>query len=421
MTHLIRALRHRNFRLFFTGQTVSLAGTWMTQVATSWLVYRLTGSPFWLGVSGFLGQIPIFLFSAFAGVWVDRLDLRKVMIVTQILAMIQSLFLAFLTLTHRITLTELLILGFVQGMINVFDMPARQAFVVHMVEDKNDLSNAIALNSFTVNVARLVGPMLAGFLIAATNEGICFLIDGLSYIAVIISLLLMTVTIIRKPGPHPSILHQLKEGTRYAFGFPPIRNVLFLLALFSLMGMPHSLLMPIFASQIFHGNAHTLGILLAASGFGAMLGAGWLASRRSVVGLVSKTMVWSGLVFGISIVFFSLSRNWWLSLSLLAVSGMTLIMMVAAANTFLQTIVEDSKRGRLMSLYTLAFIGMVPFGSLLSGWMAKQIGAPHTLFIDGLCCIVAAFFFRKSIPSLRAHIRPIYIEKGILPPEIFPA
>jgi MFS family permease len=419
MNRLTRALRHRNFRLFFAGQTLSLVGTWMTQVATGWLVYRLSHSAFWLGVSGFSGQIPVFLFSAFAGVWVDRWNLRRVMIVTQVLAMIQSLILAYLTLTHRITLAELIGLGCVQGFVNVFDMPARQAFVVHMVEDKNDLGNAIAINSFMVNVARLLGPMLAGLLIAATNEGMCFLIDGLSYIAVVASLTLMTLTIARKPGPHPGVFHQLKEGARYALGFSPIRNVLLLLALFSLMGMPHSLLMPVFASEIFHGDAHTLGILLSASGLGAMVGAVFLASKKSVLGL-GKIMVITGSLFGVGIVFFSMSRIWWLSLTLLAITGLTLIMIIASANTFLQTIAEDAKRGRLMSLFTIAFIGMVPFGSLLSGWMAKRIGAPHTLFIDGLVCTAGAIVFGTRIPKMKKHVRPIYIEKGILSAEILP-
>lgn len=392
----------------------------MTQVATGWLVYRLSRSAFWLGVSGFSGQIPVFLFSAFAGVWVDRLNLRRVMIATQVLAMLQSLTLAFLTLTHRITLVQLIVLGFAQGLINVFDMPARQAFVVHMVSDKKDLGNAIALNSFMVNVARLVGPTLAGILIAATNEGMCFLVDGLSYVAVVASLVLMTLSLPRKTGPHPGVFHELKEGARYALGFPPIRYVLLLLAVFSLMGMPHALLMPVFASEIFHGDAHALGMLLGASGFGAILGAVFLASKKSVLGL-GRIMVTTGILFGAGIVLFSLSHIWWLSLCLLAVTGLSLIMLVASANTFLQTIAEDAKRGRLMSLFTIAFIGMAPFGSLLSGWMAKKIGAPHTLLIEGVCCIAGAIAFAKVIPAMRIHVRPIYLEKGILQAEIPPA
>jgi len=410
---IIRSLKHRNFRLFFGGQTISLIGTWMTQVTTSWLVYRLTHSAFLLGLVGFTGQIPVFLFSAFAGVWIDRLNLRRILMVTQVLAMVQSLTLAFLTLTNRITVVEIIALGFFQGLINVFDMPTRQAFVVQMVDNKQDLGNAIALNSFMVNVARLIGPMLAGIIIAKMGEGTCFLIDGLSYIPVILSLLLMILPLHRPLIPPPGIFHQLKEGARYAFGFLPIRNVLFLMALLSLTGMSLNVLMPIFAVQIFNGDSHILGFLLSASGIGALVGAIVLASKKTVLGL-TRIMVITGCLLGVGMILFSFSRNFWLSLFSLGITGLCLIMIIASINTFLQTIVEDNKRGRLMSLFTIAFIGMAPFGSLLAGGLAKYLGAPYTLLINGSCCILGTLIFSRSLPSLRRLVKPIYIEKGIL-------
>ena len=410
---IIRSLKYRNFRLFFGGQTISLIGTWMTQVTTSWLVYRLTHSAFLLGLVGFTGQIPVFLFSAFAGVWIDRLNLRRILMVTQVLAMVQSLTLAFLTLTNRITVVEIIALGFFQGLINVFDMPTRQAFVVQMVDNKQDLGNAIALNSFMVNVARLIGPMLAGIIIAKMGEGTCFLIDGLSYIPVILSLLLMILPLHRPLIPPPGIFHQLKEGARYAFGFLPIRNVLFLMALLSLTGMSLNVLMPIFAVQIFNGDSHILGFLLSASGIGALVGAIVLASKKTVLGL-TRIMVMTGCLLGVGMILFSFSRNFWLSLFSLGITGLCLIMIIASINTFLQTIVEDNKRGRLMSLFTIAFIGMAPFGSLLAGGLAKYLGAPYTLLINGSCCILGTLIFSRSLPSLRRLVKPIYIEKGIL-------
>lgn len=413
MKHFIRALKHRNFFLFFSGQSISLVGTWMTQVAMSWLVYRLTASAFLLGLVSFSSQIPVFLFSAFVGVWVDRWNIHRVLVVTQVLAMLQSLMLAFLTLSGKINLIEIIALGFFQGFINAFDMPARHAFVVHMVDDKKDLHNAIAINSLMVNVARLLGPMLAGFVIAAWNEGTCFLIDGVSYIAVIISLLGMRVKKISKMEVSSKILQQLKEGICYAWNFIPIRNILLLLVLFSLMAMPHTVLMPIFAGQIFKGNAHTLGLLLSASGTGAIVGAFLLASKKSVLGL-GKVIVITGNLFGVAIILFSFSRNWIFSLFLLALSGLSLIMIVTSSNTILQTVVEDDKRGRVMSLFILALIGMAPFGSLLSGTLAHYLGAPYTLAMDGIFCVIGTLLFARHLPHMRKLVRPIYVEKEIL-------
>ncbi len=304
-SHAWRALRHRNFRLFFGGQSISLIGTWMTRVATSWLVYRLTKSPLLLGTVGFAGQIPTFLLAPIAGVIVDRIDRRKVLVWTQALAMVQSLVLAWLTLSHRVTITQVLALSVMQGVINAFDMPGRQSFMVQMVEDRADLSNAIAINSSMVNAARLVGPSLAGMLIAVSNEGWCFLVDGISYIAVIISLLMMRVPRSQKERITASMLTQMKEGWTYVSGFMPIRSILLLFALLSLMGWPFLVLMPVFAAQVLHGGAHPLGFLMGAVGVGSLISALAMVLRRSVRGL-TKIIPIAALVFGVGLICFDL-------------------------------------------------------------------------------------------------------------------
>jgi MFS family permease len=408
-----RALRHRNFRLFFGGQSISLIGTWMTRLATSWLVYRLTGSAFLLGIVGFSGQIPTFLLAPFAGVWVDRLNRRNVLIVTQILAMVQSFALAALTLTKHITIHEIIWLSAFQGMINAFDMPGRQAFLVEMVEDKQDLGNAIALNSSMVNMARLVGPSLAGMVIAISGEGSCFLIDGISYLAVIASLFAMRL----KPATVKrvtSMLVQLREGWDYVAGFAPIRTILTLFAMVSLMGWPFTVLMPVFASTILKGGPHTLGFLMGAVGVGALVSALSLAIRKSVVGL-GRMIYISTAMFGVALIFFGMSRNFWLSLFCMLFCGFGMMQQMAASNTIIQTIVEEDKRGRVMSFYTVAFVGMAPFGSLLSGALAHAIGAPRTVMFSGACCIAGAVWFFSRLKSIRKLIRPIYVNLGILP------
>jgi MFS family permease len=407
-------MRHRNFRLYYGGQTISLIGTWMTRLATSWLVYRLTGSALLLGVVGFAGQIPTFLLAPFAGVWIDRLNRRQVLLITQVLAMIQSLALAVLTLSKHITVQEIILLGAFQGAINAFDMPGRQAFLVQMV-DKADLGNAIALNSSMVNMARLVGPSLAGAVIAISGEGYCFLIDGISYIAVIASLLAMrleTKTIERSAR---SVLAQLKEGWTYVSGFAPIRTILLLFAIVSLMGWPFTVLMPIFAAKVLKGGPHTLGFLMAAMGVGALVSAVSLAVRRTVLGL-GRMIPLSAGAFGIGLIFFGLSRNLWISLAMMLVCGFGLMQQMAASNTIIQTIVEESKRGRVMSFYTMAFVGMAPFGSLLAGSLANLIGAPKTVMLTGTCCVIGAIWFASNLRMIRRLIRPIYADLGILPP-----
>jgi MFS family permease len=412
---MLRALSHRNYKLFFSGQSISLIGTWMTRIATSWLVYKLTGSALLLGVVGFAGQIPSFLLAPFAGVLIDRWNRHRLLVITQVLAMLQSFALAVLALTGFIKIWHVIVLSIFQGVINAFDMPARQAFVVEMVEKREDLANAIALNSSMVNAARLLGPSIGGVVIAAVGEGWCFAFDGISYLAVIASLLAMNITPrLTKAIKETNVLQQFREGWSYVTGFPPISKILLLLALVSLVGMPYTVLMPIFANEILHGDSNTLGFLMAASGIGALSGALFLASRKSVVGLGKFIPIMAG-VFGAGLIAFSFSKTLWLSLLLMVVTGLGFMVQMAVSNTLLQTIVEEDKRGRVMSFYTMAFMGTAPFGSLLAGSIAEKIGAPHTLLIGGLGCIAGALWFAKSLPSLRRDVIPIYVEKGILP------
>ena len=414
MSHAWRALRHRNFRLFFGGQTISLIGTWMTRIATAWLVYRLTHSALLLGTVSFAGQIPTFLVAPFAGVWIDRLDRRQVLVWTQTLAMVQSFALAGLTFSGLITIHWILFLSVMQGIVNAFDMPGRQSFMVQMVEDRADLSNAIAINSSMVNVARLIGPSLAGILIAATNEGWCFLIDGISYVAVIASLLMMRVHIPAIRRKATSTFHEMKEGWSYVSGFLPIRTILLLFALVSLMGMPFVVLMPVFAATVLHGGPHTLGFLMGAMGVGALVSALSLAARRSVRGLIRMIPVAAG-VFGLGLIGFGLSRTFWLSMAMVLVAGAGMMQGMASSNTIIQTLTSEDKRGRVMSYYTMAFVGMAPFGSLLAGAMAHAMGAPWTVILNGAVVVLGAAWFATRLPALRVVVRPIYREMGIIP------
>ena len=415
ITFMLRALRYRNYRLFFVGQIISLIGTWMTNIATSWLVYRLTGSALLLGVVGFSGQLPAFLLAPFAGIVVDQRNKHRILIVTHTASMIQSFALAILTFGHWITLPWLLILSALQGLINAFDMPCRHAFVVEMIENREDIGNAIALNSSTFNAARLIGPAIGGVLIAAVGEGWCFLVDGVSYVAVIAALLAMTFKVTR-PKKHngTTTLIQLKEGLNYAWGFKPIRALLILVALVSFMGAQYMVLMPVFTGSILNGGPHTLGFLMTAAGAGALIGALWLASRKSVLGL-GRIITLASVTFGIGLIGFSFSRSLWLALVFLVVTGWGFMVQSASTNTILQTIVDDDKRGRVMSLFIMAFIGTAPFGSLLAGSLSQKIGVPYTLGISGLCCLGGAVWFYQQLPEIREAIRPIYKTLGILP------
>ncbi|MEG3937645.1 MULTISPECIES: MFS transporter [unclassified Microcoleus] len=407
------ALKSRNYRLFFAGQGISLIGNWMTQVATIWLVYHLSDSPWMLGVVGFTSQIPTLILLPFAGVFIDRWNRHRVIIATQVLAMVQSLALAFLALTGVVNIWQILVLSFFQGAINAFDAPARQAFVPEIVDKKEDLANAIALNASMFNGARLIGPAIAGLLIATIGSSYCFLIDGLSYIAVIAGLLAMKIKPRQIAATNTKPLQRLKEGFVYAFGFPPIRAILILLSLVSFAGMSHTILVPIFATKILHGDAETLGFLMAASGVGAFSGAIYLIGRKSVVGL-GKLIAISPAVMGFGLIGFGLSRVLWLSLIMMLFVGWGFIIQFAAGNTFLQTIVEDDKRGRVMSIYTMAFFGVTPFGNLVAGGLANYIGSPNTVILGGIICILAAVVFSKQLPALKHLVRPIYQKMGLI-------
>ncbi len=415
-----RAMKHKNFRLFFGGQSVSLMGTWMQHIAMSWLVYRLTGSPFYLGLIGFTGQIPTFLLASFAGVFADRWNRRRLLVITQSLSMVQAFLLAALTLTGYAAVWHIVVLSLFLGCVNAFDIPIRQSFFVEIVGSKKDLGNAIALNSFMFNGARLAGPSIAGFLIGFFGEGPCFLINGCSFLAVIGALLLMDVPGKKKVGAHPPVLTGLREGYRYAFGSLPIRHILLFIALISLLGMPYFVLLPVFAKNILHGGSQTLGFLMGAAGAGALTGALYLASRRTVLGL-GRLIVVAALVFGISLVLFSFSRHVLLSVALMFATGFGALVQTTSCNTIIQTIVDEDKRGRVVSLYATAFIGIAPFGNLLAGILADNMGAPITLMMGGILCSLGGLVFLARLPAIRKTVRPIYTKLGIIreiPPDV---
>ena len=411
---VFRTLRYRNFRLFFAGQGISLVGTWMQAIAMGWLIYRLTNSPLLLGVVGFASQIPSFVLTPFAGVIADRMNRHRILIFTQTLSMIQAFILAALTLTGKVAAWHVIVLGAFLGCVNSLDIPARQSFIVEMVEKKENLGNAIALNSLMFNAARLIGPSIAGLLIGFVGEGVCFLINGLSFIAVIASLLAMNVKERKIKSDDSNVLENLREGFSYAFGFVPIRLILFLLGVISLMGMSYTVLMPVFARDILKGGPWTLGFLMAASGVGALGATVYLASRKSIVGL-GRLIPIAASTFAVGLIVFSMSHTIWLSMLLLAIVGFGFMTHMAVSNTIVQTIVEDDKRGRVMSFYTMAFMGTAPFGSLLAGVLATRIGASNTLIIGGISCILASVFFATKLPLLTKLIHPIYRKIGIIP------
>ncbi|HVX13883.1 MAG TPA: MFS transporter [Pirellulales bacterium] len=411
---MLRALAHRNFRLFFFGQGVSLIGTWMQQVATTWLVYELEHSTFLLGLVGFASQIPTFLVTPLAGVFTDRWNRHRALMVTQSLALLQAATLTLLTLFERINVSNLLALSFSLGLVNAFDIPLRQAFLTEMVGKPEDRANAIALNSSLFNGARLVGPALAGLLIAATGEWFCFLLNAISYLAVLIALSLIRVAPREQRSEHPSVLAGLKEGLGYAFRFPPIRAILSLVALVGFSVIPVSVLLPIFATQSFGGGANTLGLLTAAQGVGSLVGALYLASRRTVLGL-GKRIAAAAVIVGIGILGFSWACDFWTGAAMLLLTGFGIMVQMAACNTILQTIVDEDKRGRVMSLHAMAFMGTAPLGSLAAGALADRIGSPATVRIGGAACVLGGLLFLRQLTQLREHIRPIYVRAGILP------
>ena len=392
---MFRALKSKNYRLYFIGQGISLTGTWMQQMAVGWLIYRLTKSPFMLGFVGFLGNIPTFIFTPFAGVLADRMNRHRMLIITQALEMVQALILAALIMTGKIEVWHIFALTIFLGIAVAFDAPARHAFIVEMVGKKEDLGNAIALNSLVFNAARLIGPSIAGILVALFGEGICFLCNGLSYIAVIAALLSMRIThrVIVSHDKH--IIDGLKEGIDYAFNNRLIRSILLLTGLVSMMGMSYMVLMPVFAKDILQGGANTLGLLMGSTGLGALIGAFFLASREGTKGLKGLVFLTTN-IFGIGLIAFSFSRALWLSMVILLFIGFGVMVQMAANNTMIQAVVHDDKRGRVMSLFMVAFMGMVPFGCLIAGALAHRFGAPNAIMMSGLSCVAGSFLLRNK-------------------------
>jgi MFS family permease len=412
---MFRALKYRNYRLFVGGQSLSLIGTWIQMVAVTWLVYKMTNSAFILGIVGFSGQLPLFIIAPFAGVIADRWDKKRMLLITQSMALVQALVLSVLVFLNMIAIWHLILLSIFLGIINAFDMPIRQSFVVDMLDNqKQDLNNAIALNSSMVNGARLIGPSIAGILIATVGDGWCFAINCLSYLAVIISLLRMKIIKIPVKKSQTNVIGQLKEGFTYTFGFKPIKYLILLLAVVSLIGTPLTLLAPVFAKDFLHGNASTFGFLMSAYGTGALVGAIYLLNKKNVLGL-GKLIALAVLIFGGGMIAFSLSRLLWLSIVIMMLAGLGMMLHVASTNTMLQTLAEENKRGRVMSFYAMAFRGMSPFGSLISGSLAGLIGAPVTLILGGAGCLVAVSFYFRKLPSLRPYVRPIYEKMGLIP------
>jgi MFS family permease len=399
----LRALRYRNFQLFFGGQLISLVGTWMQNVAQAWLVYKMTGSSVLLGLVGFSSQIPVFLMAPVGGIVADRFSRRRIVIGTQTASMLLALGLAALTLTRAVQVWHIVVLSALLGIVNAFDIPARQAFFVEMV-GREDLINAIALNSSMFNASRVIGPAVAGILVAGIGEGWCFFANGVSYIAVIAGLLMMTVTA-HKPAKHPgSPLADVIEGFRFVIGNPPIHHLLILLGILSATGMPFAVLMPIFADQILHGGARGLGILMGASGVGALAGALLLASRETVSGLGRWVAISAG-AFGAALMAFAVSRSFWVSCALLLPVGFAMMVEMGSSNTLIQSMSPDHLRGRVMSVYSMMFMGMAPLGAVLSGVTAARWGAPATIAGGGVICMAAAAVFGWRLPGLRTHAR----------------
>jgi MFS family permease len=411
---IFRSLQYRNYRLFFGGQSISLIGTWMQRIAMPWLVYHLTGSAFLLGLVSFAGQIPTFLLAPLAGVVTDKFSRYRVLLITQIISLLQALILALLSLAGVIQIWHIVVLSIALGCVNAFDVPSRHSFVIEMVEKKEHLGNAIALNSMMFNGARLIGPSIAGLILATAGEGICFLINAVSYIFVVMSLLSMKIQkkeIIRKSG---NLLNDMKEGFRYTFGFVPIKHLLILLGIVSLMGSSYQVLMPVFAKEILHGNSSTFGFLMGAAGVGALAGAIFLASRETLIKL-GRIIPAASAMFGAGLVVLSFTKYFPVSLLLMIIIGLGLMLQTASSNTILQTITDDDKRGRVMSFYTIAIMGTAPFGSLLAGSLAKVIGTPYTILIGGISCIAGAFLFYKKLPELKKIVHPVYVKMGLIP------
>jgi MFS family permease len=408
----LRALRHRNFQLFFSGQLISLVGTWMQNIAQDWLVYRLTGSSLLLGVVGFAGQIPVFLLAPVAGIVADRFNRRHTVIATQACSMVLALTLAGLTLTHTVRIWEIMVLASLLGVVNAFDIPARQTFLIDMV-GRSDLFNAIALNSSMFNSARIIGPAIAGILVATIGEGWCFFSNGVSYIAVITGLLLMRLPKQAELEQRGSPIENMIEGFRFARHTTPVRAILLLIGLVSLAATPYSVLMPIFAGRILHGDARQLGILMGATGIGAVIAGLTLASRRGVKGL--GRWVWASATgLGVSLILFAFSRHLWLSIIALMPAGFFMMFQMGSSNTLLQVMVPNRLRGRVMALYSMMFVGMAPIGALLAGIVAAKIGAPRTVAIGGFACVAGGSIFARRLPTFRGEARDLIRQQEMI-------
>ena len=404
MNHALRAFRHRNFRLFYAGQAISLIGTWIQQIALSWLVYRTTGSGFLLGLVTFCSQIPMLIFVPLAGLLSDRYDRRKLMIAAYALAAVQASTLGLLTLSGTIRMWQILLLGFLYGVIMAFETPARQSLISQMVGSRDDLPNAIALNSVLMNSGRLIGPSIAGLLLVFISEGWCFLINSVSFVAIITCAIMMRLPPKQTSVAHRSLLHDLGVAARYAWHMRPIRLFLLLVALISLTASPYTVLMPIFARDVFGGDAHTLGFLVGSAGLGAVIGTAFLTTRPNVFEL-SKLVPFTSATAGVALMLVGLSETYWLSLVFMACLGFGIIVTAASVNMMLQTIVDEDKRGRIISFYAMAFLGMAPVGGLIAGSLAGQLGAPATAMINGACCLLGALAFMRSLPGIRADLR----------------
>ena len=414
LRQMFRALKYKNYRLFVSGQSISLIGTWIQMVAMLWLVYSITNSALILGVVGFSGQIPMFVIAPFAGALADRVNKHKVLLITQSLALVQALILAGLVLFNLVTVWHLIILSVILGLINAVDMPVRQSFVIEMIENnKEDIGNAIALNSSMVNAARLVGPSIAGILIATVGEGWCFFLNSLSYVAVVVSLMKMKITPVVHSGEDKKILRDISEGFKYSFGFPPIKYLISQLAVIGLFGSMITLLAPVVAKEMLHGNASTFGFLMSAFGSGALIGAVYLLNKKTVLGL-GRLIALAASLFGLSLILFSFSHIFVVSIIIMLFAGFSNMLIIASTNTLLQTLVEEDNRGRVMSLYTMAFRGMSPFGNLLAGSLAGFIGTEFALASGGVISLASGLLFLSRIPYLRNFIRPIYAKLGII-------
>lgn len=409
----LRALRHRSFRLFIAGQMCSLIGYWMQNIAQSWLLYRLTGSATLLGVLAFAGSVPILLLAPFAGLWSDRANLHRLMFATQILEMLQAAALAALALAGVIAPWHIVSLSMLLGILVAVELPVRHAYLLELVGNKADLPNAVAVTSMMANTGRLIGPALAGLMIGWVGEAGCFLLNTFSYIAVVITFLMIRVKPSTRPASHASLLQGLSEGLRYAWSSIPIRILLMLLAMTGFLATPYVALMPAFTREVLKGGAEQMGFLMGAAGLGAVAGTLYLASRRNVRGLLT-VIAYAIFGAGAALALLAWSQRVWLALPLLVIIGFGILVTSVSVNMILQTIVDDDKRGRVMSLYTAAFLGIAPFGSLAAGAVADVIGVAATLTVGGLCCAAGALYLAHKRPQIRAHIRPVYSRLGIL-------